>query len=144
MKRFLKLNIAAVGVSILLAGCANKSHSRLQNLVDKTAAKCPIKVADGITLDSIEYRNDMVTYYTSVTNGLLQLQTLKDETDMVRKLIVKAFQNHDTPEYNELEMCAEAGASIVMAFTNRQGDTFDLLIDPTEYVESNKPKTDEK
>lgn len=138
MKNSLKLNVVALGVSILLTGCANESQSKLQKSVDEIAAKCPIKVADGITIDSIHYADDMVTYYSSSTNGLLDIQTLKDETGLIRQLVVNGIRNADSPEINEqLQMCADAGASIVLAFSDHRGNTFDLRIDPADYIENN-------
>lgn len=138
MKNSLKLNVVALGVSILLTGCANESQSKLQKSVDEIAAKCPIKVADGITIDSIDYADDMVTYYSSSTNGLLDIQTLKDETGLIRQLVVNGIRNADSPEINEqLQMCADAGASIVLAFSDHRGNTFDLRIDPADYIENN-------
>lgn len=138
MKLFLRLNIIALLLSVIITGCAGEAESRLRKAVDETAAKCPVKVAEGVTLDSIDYVNDMVTYYTTVTNGMLQIQTLKDETDMIRSLVVEAIRSSDSPEINEqLQMCADAGATIVMAFTDRMGDTFDLSINPADYVTMN-------
>lgn len=138
MKLFLRLNIIALLLSVIMTGCAGEAESRLRKAVDETAAKCPVKVAEGVTLDSIDYVNDMVTYYTTVTNGMLQIQTLKDETDMIRSLVVEAIRSSDSPEINEqLQMCADAGATIVMAFTDRMGDTFDLSINPADYVTMN-------
>lgn len=135
MKLFAKLNVIALLLSILLTGCAGEAETRLRKAVDETAARCPLNVAEGVTLDSIEYANDMVTYYTTVANGVLQIQTLKDETDMVRTLVVEAIRSADSPEISEqLQMCADAGATIVMAFTDRMGDTFDLSINPADYV----------
>lgn len=139
MKKYLKLNIAAICVSILLTGCSNESRSKLQKSVDEIEAKCPIKVDEGTTIDSVVYENDMVTYYSSSTNGLINVQTLKDETDLISNLVVNAIRSSDSPEISEqLQMCADAGATIVMAFTDRQGDTFDLRIDPAEYVQNNQ------
>lgn len=138
MKLFLRLNIIALLLSVIMTGCAGEAESRLRKAVDETAAKCPVKVAEGVTLDSIDYVNDMVTYYTTVTNGMLQIQTLKDETDMIRSLVVEAIRSSDSQEINEqLQMCADAGATIVMAFTDRMGDTFDLSINPADYVTMN-------
>lgn len=139
MKLFVRLNVIALAASALLTGCASEAENKLRKAVDETAAQCPIKVAPGVTIDSIDYANDMVTYYTSVTNGMLQIQTLKDETDMVRNLVVEAIRSSDSPEISEqLEMCADAGASIVMAFTDRIGDTFDVRINPKDYLDNNE------
>lgn len=142
MKLFVKLNVIALVASVLLTGCANEAENKLRKAVDETAAQCPINVAPGVTIDSIDYADDMVTYYTSVNNGMLQIQTLKDETDMVRTLVVEAIRGSDSPEIREqLKICAEAGASIVMAFTDRIGDTFDIRINPNDYID-NKEKSD--
>lgn len=140
----MKLNVLAVLVSVLLTGCANEAENKLQKAVDETAAKCPIHVAEGVTLDSIDYVDNMVTYYTSVTNGMLQIKTLKDETDMIRGLVVEAIRSSDSPEISEqLQMCADAGASIVMAFTDRMGETFDVRINPADYIDKdNNNKTE--
>lgn len=136
MKTSLKLNIVALGVSILMMGCANESQSKLQKSVDEINAKCPIKVADGISIDSIDYADDMVTYYSSSANGLLNIQVLKDETDLIQQLVVEGIRSSDSPEINEqLQMCADAGATIVLAFSDRQGNTYDLRINPADYVE---------
>ncbi len=139
MKTFLKLNVIALMGSILLTGCSREAEDRLRTAVDETASRCPIRVAEGVTIDSIDYANDMVTYYTSVANGMLQIQTLKDETDMVRRLVVEAIRRSDSPEISDqLQMCADAGASIVMAFSDRAGDTFDIRINPADYIDENK------
>lgn len=136
MKTSLKLNIVALGVSILMMGCANESQSKLQKSVDEINAKCSIKVADGISIDSIDYADDMVTYYSSSANGLLNIQVLKDETDLIQQLVVEGIRSSDSPEINEqLQMCADAGATIVLAFSDRQGNTYDLRINPADYVE---------
>lgn len=139
MKRPVRLCVIATLASALLTGCAGEAENKLRKAVDETAAQCPIKVAVGVTIDSIDYVDDMVTYYTSVTNGMLQIQTLKDETDMIRTLVVEAIRNSDSPQISEqLEMCADAGASIVMAFTDRMGDTFDVRINPADYLNNNE------
>lgn len=138
MNTSLKLNAVALAVSILLTGCASESQSKLRKSVDEIAAKCPIVVADGITIDSVGYADDIVTYYSSSTNGLLNIQTLKDETDFIRYLVVNGIRNSDSPEINEeLQLCADAGATIVLAFSDRQGNTYDLSIDPSDYVDKN-------
>ncbi len=143
MKKFLKLNVVALMSSILLTGCAGEAENKLKKAVEKSAEQCPVKVAEGVTIDSIEYSNDMVTYYSSVANGYLQIPVLKDESDQIRHLIVQAISSSESPEIREqLQLCADAGACIVMAFTDRMGNTYDLRINPADYIQKND-KTEE-
>ncbi len=143
MKRFLKLNVIALASSIMLAGCASEAENKLKKAVEKSAAECPIHIADGVTIDSIEYANDMVTYYSNISNGYLQIPVLRDETDQIRHLIVQGITASDSPEIREqLQMCADAGATIVMAFSDRMGNTYDVRINPTDYIEKTDKNED--
>lgn len=135
MKTKTKLLVICL-VTAALASCngSTEAQDHLREKVEMTAAECPIRIADGITIDSIDYAHDLVTYHTSVTGDLIQLKTLRDESDMVNRMIYEAIKTSDSSEIrSQLDMCIKADAKIVFVFSNPAGDTFDITIDPKKF-----------
>lgn len=143
MKSKLKLLILCF-VAVAFASCGStEAQDHLREKVEMTQAECPIRIADGITIDSIDYAHDMVTYHTSVTGDLIQLKTLREESDAIDRMIYEAIKSSDSPEIrSQLDMCKKADAKIVFVFYNPSGDTFDITIDPKEFEDSTSVTSD--
>ncbi len=134
MKNKIKILFICFATTILASCGSSEAQKNLREEVEKAKVNFPIHISEGITIDSIDYTSDMVTYYTNVTGDLIQLKTLREESDAIDRLIYEALKNSDSPEIREqLEMCKKADAKIVFVFSNPAGDTFDITIDPKEF-----------
>lgn len=132
MKRFYYIAISVF--ALFFFACQSDSQRKLQSEVADASAHCPIKVADEIEIEKIDYADNILTYYTKVDDGVLQIKALKDESEMVKKLIYDAVAQSDVPEVrNQLKLCADAGAKIVFSFYSNLGDSYDVEIDPKDY-----------
>lgn len=137
MKSKFKLFVICFAATVMASCGSSEAQQNLRDEVEIAKADCPIHIADGITIDSIDYKRDLVTYYTSVTGDLIQLKTLREESDLIDRMIYEAIKNSDSPEIrSQLDMCKKADAKIVFVFSNPAGDTFDITIDPKEFENS--------
>lgn len=137
MKSKLKLLILCFAATALASCGSTEAQDHLREKVEMTQAECPIRIAEGITIDSVDYAHDMVTYHTSVTGDLIHLKTLRDESDVIDHMIYDAIKSSDSEEIrSQLDMCKKADAKIVFVFSNPTGDTFDITIDPKEFEDS--------
>lgn len=128
-------NLVMVIVVVLMAtSCSNESQRKLDRMIEEQNAACPIEISGDIAVEKVIRSGDTVVYDVKVDDRL-SVRQLSENAAVARGLVADAIAGSDSPEVRaELETCRDAGAMMKYMLTDERGDTFSIIIDPTEYL----------
>ena len=109
-------------VSMAFNGC-NSGSGKIKKLVSAANKVCPVKITEGLSMESVTYDNETVAFnYLILNNDIIDIDKVSQFGDEYRKNILQGLVNN--PDRNMklvLDAILEADADLEIVFRNIEG-----------------------
>ncbi len=136
MKKSILFTFLMAIFAITLSSCSS-SQDKLQKACEEATKQCPVQADYGMSIVSIDYADNNVVYNVDVDeaiygeNAIQQFSAAKEQMSDAMKQAILSGSDKDIAAM--VELCREAGASIVFKYTGKpSGQSFEIEIPSSE------------